>query len=63
MENLNWEKCKERFDDIFKQYKDLLGTPGVNTQFAINLTLMPLSNRFNSGERTQELYDEMMDVK
>lgn len=60
---MDWEKCKTHFDEVFQEYKDLLGTPGVNTSFAINLTFLPLSNRYNEGERTQELYDEMMDVK
>lgn len=59
---MDWEKAKAHFDEVRKQYQDLEGKPGVNTSFALHFTFTPLARRFNSGERTKELYDEMMEV-
>ena len=59
---MDWEKAKAHFDEVRKQYQDLEGKPGVNTSMALRFTFDPLARRFNSGERTQELYDEMMEV-
>ena len=60
---MEWNTAKTHFDEIRQQYMDLEGTPGVNTTMALRLTFDPLSKRFNSGERTQELYDEMINVE
>ena len=60
---MDWDKAKDHFDAVRQQYQDLEGTPGVNTTFALRITFDPLSKRYNNGERTQELYDEMMDVE
>ena len=58
-----WETAKENFDKIFEMYKDMLGQPDTNTSIAIAFVLNPLLTRYNSGERSKELYDEMMDVE
>lgn len=60
---MNWEKAEKHFDEVRRQYKSLKGIPGVNTSFALLLIFDPLAKRYNDGERTQELYDEMMAVK
>lgn len=62
-EEMNWEKAKRHFDTVRKQYQDLEGMPGVNTSFALRLTFDPLAKRYNAGERTEELYEEMMSVE
>lgn len=58
----DWRACKERFDNVRAVYVGLRGTPGVNVEFAIRFTFDPLETRFVKGERTAELYDEMMSV-
>ncbi len=60
---LDWLQAKEYFDTIRKRYQDLEGTSGVNTTLALRLTFDPLSKRFNSGERSDELYNEMLMVE
>lgn len=58
-----WAEAKERFDYHMNLYKELLGQPGVMTGPALMLTFEPLLRRYNAGERTRELYDEMMGVE
>ena len=60
---MDWDKAKDHFDAVRQQYQNLEGTPGVNTTLALRITFDPLSKRYNNGERTQELYDEMADVE
>ncbi len=63
MTTLDWDKAKEHFDEVRQQYVDLLGTPGVNTAFALRITFDPLLARYNDGERTEELYAAMLSVE
>ena len=62
-DRLDWDRAKEHYDAIRKQYQDLEGVPGVNTTLALRLTFDPLARRFNSGERTPALHAEMMGVQ
>jgi hypothetical protein len=62
-EKADWDFAKARFDRIRQQYLDLDGVPGVNVQFALQLTFAPLAKRYNAGERTDELYLEMLEVE
>jgi len=59
----DWKKAKERFDTVRSQYQELEGVPGVNTTFALRAVFDPLAIRYNSGERTKELYNEMLSVE
>ncbi len=61
--SLDWKKAKDHFDSVRKQYQDLEGTPGVNTTLALRTVFDPLAKRFNNGERTEKLYNEMMSVE
>lgn len=58
-----WTEAKEHLDEVIREYKNLQGMPGVNVNFALTLVLNPLLNRFNSGERTDELYESMMNTE
>jgi hypothetical protein len=60
---LDWAKAKTHFDTYRKIYQDLEGTPSTNTTVALRLVFDPLAMRYNDGERTQVLYDEMMAVE
>ncbi len=60
---LDWEKAKAYFDQALDEYKALIGHTGVNTSLAIMLVFDPLLKRYNSGERSQELYNEMLAVE
>jgi|GEM_PF-2458748 len=63
---MDWDAAKKHFDEARIQYQELEGMPGmpgVNAIFALRLTFDPLAKRYNAGERTRELYDEMLSVK
>lgn len=60
---MEWEKAKDHFDAIRKQYQDLEGMPGVNSSLALRLVFDPLAKRYNSGQRTEALYEDMMSVE
>ena len=63
MDHLDWNKAKTHFDTVKQEYLDLDGTTGVNVQFALKIVFEPLARRYNSGERTPELHEDMMGVK
>lgn len=44
-------------------YVGLIGKPGVSVTFALEHVFVPLQQRYESGERTDYLHDEMMAVK
>lgn len=60
---LDWDKAKSHFDKIQQQYEDLRNMPGVNTSLALAIVFAPLLHRFETGERTATLYDEMMSIE
>lgn len=51
-----WEEAKAHLDYVIKHYREIgiTGTP------ALFVVLLPLRDRYENGERTQELYDDMM---
>lgn len=63
MPEQKWLEAKQHFDEIYQQYESLMLHPGVNTTFAINAVLNPLKERYETGERTKELFDNMMRVE
>lgn len=62
-DTMDWPAAKAHFDCCRQIYMDLEGTPGVFTTLALRLTFDPLAKRYNSGERTRELYDAMRSVE
>jgi predicted Ser/Thr protein kinase len=61
--DLDWKTAKQHFDEVRRRYQDLEGMPGVNTSLALRFTFDPLSVRFNKGERSEELFNEMSSVE
>jgi hypothetical protein len=62
-ENLNWEAAWQHFKDAREIYRSMAGTPGINTSFALECVFRPLAERYEKGERTKELYDELISVE
>ena len=59
-----WAEAKEQFDYVFGFYKDLLGGAiGVQVLPAITIVFEPLARRYNGGERSRGLYEEMLAVE
>lgn len=52
----NWEEAEEHLSFIEQIYTEI----GSSGYFALNITIRPLRDRFNKGERTEDLYDEIM---
>lgn len=56
---MDWEKAEKYLNDMIQAYTEI----GLAGTFGLTLTLKPLKARFDKGERTQELYDAIMDVE
>ena len=57
-----WTDAKKHLDEVVAQYKSLVGTPGVNAIFGLAY-LNSLLTRYNSGERSEDLYKEMIECE
>ena len=60
---MDWEKAKQHFDEVKRQYLDVMNTPSVNVFPVIAFVFDPLEKRYNSGERSEELYLAMLSVE
>jgi hypothetical protein len=58
-----WDEVKDHFDKVRQIYMDLDGVPGINVTPILVEVLEPLAKRYNAGERSQELFDEMKGVQ
>lgn len=56
---MDWNKAEEHLATCEKAYSEI-GSAGY---FALVAVIRPLRDRFRDGERTQELYDEIMSVE
>lgn len=57
--NINWEEAENYLNSLIAEYV-LIGLSG---KLGLELTLLPLKRRINSGERTDELYTEIMNCQ
>lgn len=55
--HLDWDKAKAHLEHYAQIYSDL-----PTGRFGLAITIMPLQGRLEKGERTQWLYDEIMEV-
>jgi hypothetical protein len=55
---LDWGKAEEYLANCEKAYAEI-GSAGY---FALFILIRPLRDRYNKGERTQKLFDEIMGV-
>lgn len=55
---MNWQEAEDYLYEMETAYKEI-GFSGV---FGLTFTINPIINRFEKGERTQELYDEIMNI-
>ena len=58
-EFLDWKKAESHLY-LFKQLYEQLGDSGI---WGLENTIYPLINRYVQGERTKQLYNEMMNVE
>ena len=55
---LDWDLAEKYLKECESAYAEI-GSAGV---FAMNYVIRPLRDRFNKGERTVELYNEILEV-
>ena len=56
---VDWERASKYLDEMIEAYRDI-GWAGV---FGLNLVLLPLKRRLELGERTEELYERIMECE
>ena len=56
---MDWEKAEDHVRYIKQCYEEI----GVSGRPVLVTVLIPLLSRFDAGERSQELYDEMVEVE
>lgn len=56
---MDWDKAYKNLLEYIARYAEI-GRDGL---MGLNIGLLPLYKRYQRGERTQELYDEMMEVQ
>jgi hypothetical protein len=61
-EKLDWDAAADRVNEVIDSYKELIGMKGVNPFFGLAF-LASLLNRYQAGDRTEELYKEMMECQ
>ena len=61
--NEQWKSVKVRTDKLRDALLILGQIPGTNSLFLIKTVIDPLLRKYDCGERTQSLYDEMMALK
>lgn len=59
---LNWDLALKHLREARRQYTELVGVPGANPHYALQNVFQPLFHRYYKGERSAELYREMMNV-
>lgn len=55
---LDWKEAEEHLKAAEEAYTGI-GSAGY---FALNIVIRPLRDSFNNGERTEELYNLIMDI-
>jgi len=60
---LDWSIPKSHFDGVKKFYLEKPEVLGIFTALALEAVLRPLAERYENGERSEELYDAMMAVE
>ncbi len=65
MENKNESNVKPNWEEAENHLKDCKGvyiSIGYSGVFVLNLLILPLESRFLSGERSEDLYNSIMDI-
>jgi hypothetical protein len=59
---MDWEKATAYLSEVRKQYEAIIGMPQANPLVGLMFIDMA-QRRLDSGERTQDLYDEIMSLE
>ena len=56
---MDWEKAEKYLSQMKQGYASI----GPSGNFGLMMVIIPLENRFASGERSEELYQEIMSLE
>ena len=56
---MNWESAEVHLKEVESAYVSI-GQPG---RMALVISIWPIVDRFNAGERTEKLYNEIMSLE
>lgn len=56
---MDWNKAEDYLNFLIQEYESV----GWAGKFALGLILYPLKSRLDKGERTESLYNEIMECK
>lgn len=59
---LDWKRAEMHLKNTEEAYRGLVGIPNVNPFFAMGI-VASARQRFDQGERTNALFDEIMSLK
>ena len=59
---MDWDAAEKYFQRKALKRLGGIGVEGVQAELVLIAVFFPLANRFNSGERTEDLYNKMMSV-
>lgn len=59
---LDWDRAERHLQDVKNAYSDLVGIPNVNPWFGLGV-IIAAESRFERGERTRELYEEIIGLE
>lgn len=57
-DKMDWQKAEEHLKTCERVYREI----GISGSFALTLVINPVRVRFNNGERSQELFDEILGI-
>lgn len=63
MDETEWKNAKMQLDHKDQVYALMARMSNVNVNIVRKVVIAPLLQRYKEGERTQELYDEMLAVE
>ena len=58
-EGLDWVQAEKWLDEIERAYREI----GPLGSFALHAVILPARRRLERGERTRDLYDEIMGIE
>lgn len=58
-DEMDWKETEVYLYEMKKAYEEI----GWTGSFALNLTINPIVKRFESGERTKELHEEIWNIE
>jgi len=60
---VDWQEAEDHLTEVLEAYEGCIGLAGVAVGPALQYVIYPLRDRFQAGERTEKLHQEIMELK